>query len=155
MASQTQITELTQVHSWDRSSSDSEPDVHRVTCFVLCPALHPLLSQWKKCPPSAHGSPLPFALLWSGFCFLLPFQGLFPADLYHLLFHIFILSPWGSFLTATDMRKPFLKTNWQRNHLIHPPSPSSYHPQLTFTIRSFFFFDYSWSSILCQFQVYS
>ena len=44
------------------------------------------------------------------------FPGTFPCSSYHLLFHIFILSPWGSFLTATDMCKPFLKTNWQKKH---------------------------------------
>ena len=56
------------------------------------------------------------------------FPGTFPCWSYHLIVHIFILSPWGSFLTDTDKCKPFLKTDWQRNHLIHPPSPSSYHP---------------------------
>lgn len=60
-ACQSQITELLSYTAETRVFRP-EPEGHRVTSFGLCPALHPLLSQWKKCPllHTACPSLLPF-----------------------------------------------------------------------------------------------
>ena len=137
VACQTQITELTQADNWDRNS-DSDPEVPSPLLWPLpcSPSLAvPMEEVASSCPRLT--PPFSPSAIWV--LFSPTFPGTFPCWSYHLIVHIFILSPWGSFLTDTDKCKPFLKTDWQGNHLIHPPSPSSYHPQLTVTIRSFFF----------------